>query len=79
MNVMTQATAAVILTKARTHPDLSRLQDACLLREMAYIDGCWIGAISNAPLGGAGFGLLIMLTHTNLDHHFESMGFSSAS
>ncbi|MBJ6128525.1 NAD-dependent succinate-semialdehyde dehydrogenase [Microvirga splendida] len=44
MDAMTQATAFAVPTIAGVHPALSRLQDPRLLREMAYIDGRWIGA-----------------------------------
>ena len=47
MNAMTQAAAAAIPSKAEVHPALSRLRDARLLREMAYIDGRWTGAVSD--------------------------------
>ena len=47
MNAMTQTTAAAIPSKAEVHPALSRLRDARLLREMAYIDGRWTGAVSD--------------------------------
>ena len=48
MNAMTQAAAAAIPSKAEVHPALGRLRDARLLREMAYIDGRWTGAVSDA-------------------------------
>ena len=47
MNAMTQAAAAAIPSKAEVHPALGRLRDARLLREMAYIDGRWTGAVSD--------------------------------
>lgn len=47
MNAMTPTTAPASV-KADTHPALSRLRDPSLLREMAYIDGCWTGAAGDA-------------------------------
>ncbi|QRM29934.1 NAD-dependent succinate-semialdehyde dehydrogenase [Microvirga sp. VF16] len=47
MNAITHITSS-LPAKPDTHPALSRLRDPRILREMAYIDGRWVGAEADA-------------------------------